>query len=80
MYKTIFLCEVIYNNYLYRGARPVAASGKPTANTKTVAFDLPPWQNQPTENGDIKTEVSSYSYILNIIKEKKVNKNLFIII
>lgn len=41
----------------YRGSRPVA-SGKPVANTKTVAFDLPPWQNQPTENGEAKIEVS----------------------
>jgi len=35
----------------------LVASGKPAANTKTVAFDLPPWQNQPTENGDVKVEV-----------------------
>jgi len=43
--------------FFYRGSRPVA-SGKPATNTKTVAFDLPPWQNQPTENGEPKTEVS----------------------
>lgn len=46
-----------YSVYFYRGSRPVA-SGKPVSNTKTVAFDLPPWQNQPTENGDTKVEVS----------------------
>ncbi|XP_016659667.1 eukaryotic translation initiation factor 4E transporter isoform X2 [Acyrthosiphon pisum] len=38
-----------------KGSRPVA-SGKPATNTKTVAFDLPPWQNQLTENGEPKTE------------------------
>ncbi|XP_015363733.1 PREDICTED: eukaryotic translation initiation factor 4E transporter-like [Diuraphis noxia] len=38
-----------------KGSRPVA-SGKPATNSKTVAFDLPPWQNQPTENGELKTE------------------------
>lgn len=41
----------------------MAASGKPATNTKTVAFDLTPWQNQSTENGDVKIEVSYYSYI-----------------
>jgi len=40
----------------------VAASGKPATNTKTVAFDLSPWQNQSTENGDVKIEVSCYNY------------------
>lgn len=40
-----------------RGSRTVA-SNKSAPSTKTVAFDLPPWQNQPTENGDAKIEVS----------------------
>lgn len=43
--------------FFCRGSRPVASS-KPAPSTKTVAFDLPPWQNQPTENGDTKIEVS----------------------
>lgn len=50
--------------FFYRGSRPVANS-KPATNTKTVAFDLPPWQNQPIENGDVKPEVSF------VIKKKK---------
>ncbi|XP_050442719.1 eukaryotic translation initiation factor 4E transporter-like isoform X2 [Adelges cooleyi] len=34
-------------------------SSKPATNTKSVAFDLTPWQNQPVENGDIKVEKKS---------------------
>lgn len=48
--------------YFYRGSRPVTSS-KPASSTKTVVFDLPPWQNQPTENGDAKIEVSSSDYL-----------------
>lgn len=53
---------IIWNIYkkIYRGSRPVASSGKPANNTKTVAFDLPPWQNQSSENGDTKIEVSIF--------------------
>lgn len=60
----VSLC-ITSNNYdiFYRGSRPVA-SGKPATNIKTVAFDLPPWQNQPTENGEAKIEVS---FLLTVI-------------
>lgn len=57
-YRIIYIFKFTFISYLYRGSRPVTASSKLPTNTKTVAIDLLPWQNQLIENGDPKIEVS----------------------
>ncbi|XP_050521853.1 eukaryotic translation initiation factor 4E transporter-like isoform X2 [Daktulosphaira vitifoliae] len=46
------------NSKTKKGNKPTT-SNKSINNTKTVAFDLTPWQNQPTENGETKLEKKS---------------------